>query len=913
MKRTLGVLLSALLGLWLLVGSCWASNAGAPEGYQSFVDTSGQLTLNDILSNRYANLFVPTAESPLKVPGAGAALWINVPLEHATTYLLELHNPSIARINVYLLQDDLLRVSHSSGIADPRASIPLPHGGFAFPVNVTERDGKKLLVRLQNDYPMTTHLTMVPLSEVTRVHIRHQSVQGILVGLLLGTALTALLLGTLRRDPLHLLLGISAALFALSGLTGVGWALHNWSFLHGQTGNLLSLAGFIVLSAGLHGAMPLPGTTGSRAERIIILVVGTLILSISIAQPASIQMVLSGLRIVLPGLMLVLIAVALVRRNPVDPLFTAGTLLLTSSWLLEQLLGLPPHGITQHLTDLLLWGSLLCYSWSQFRQQQAHTLIQIMQQHEQASAREHREARIRFLARISHELRTPMNGVLGMSELLLDTALSSKQRDYVQTIHSSGNDLLNLINDVLDLSRLESGQLTLEKMRFDLHSLIDDCLENCRTRLNHQPVELISFIHPDVPRSMEGDSARLRQIIMSLLNNANANTEEGEILLVVAAEEQADGSQTLRLVVQDTGHPMGAEARSSLLEAAAPTGLLVDMMERQGQLSLYISQQLVRMMGGQIGIKESSEQGNSIWITLPAELIDTPDDSSRQSQCLTDLNILIVDDNATCRKVLQQQASAWHMVPRTAASGREALAMLRAQANLNNPFDILLLDQSMPGMTGLELASKIKDDPLIGDDLLIIMLTGINQLPSRIIARNAGIRRVLNKPVSGYTLRTTLIDEWLQFKQRSRVTPAVEEPGEASESDFQVLVAEDNAISSRVIQGMLARLKVSCDAVNNGEKAVQAVQSGNYDLVLMDCEMQGMDGFTATRHIRDWEQRQAMSPVPIIALTAHILPEHRERARQAGMTGHMAKPVELAQLEALLNHWKASRRPGRVS
>src|SRR5690606_4213733 len=287
-----------------------------------------------------------------------------------------------------------------------------------------------------------------------------------------------------------------------------------------------------------------------------------------------------------------------------------------------------------------------------------------------------------------------------------------------------------------------------------------------------------------------------------------------------------------------------------------------------------ISQQLVRMMGGQIGIKESSEQGNSIWITLPAELIDTPDDSSRQSQCLTDLNILIVDDNATCRKVLQQQASAWHMLPRTAASGREALAMLRAQANLNNPFDILLLDQSMPGMTGLELASKIKDDPLIGDDLLIIMLTGINQLPSRIIARNAGIRRVLNKPVSGDTLRTTLIDEWLQFKQRSRVTPAVEEPGEASESDFQVLVAEDNAISSRVIQGMLARLKVSCDAVNNGEKAVQAVQSGNYELVLMDCGMQGRVGFTATRHIRGWG--------PGHVLGAHHRPDCTHPARAPG-------------------------------
>jgi CheY-like chemotaxis protein len=214
----------------------------------------------------------------------------------------------------------------------------------------------------------------------------------------------------------------------------------------------------------------------------------------------------------------------------------------------------------------------------------------------------------------------------------------------------------------------------------------------------------------------------------------------------------------------------------------------------------------------------------------------------------------------------------------------------------------------MPGMSGLELASKIKDDPLISDELLIIMLTGINQLPSRIVARNAGIRRVLNKPVSGYTLRTTLIDEWLQHSERSRLTAPPEEPlAERAESDFQVLVAEDNAISSRVIQGMLSKLKVRCDAVEDGEKAIRAVQQGSYDLVLMDCEMQGVDGFTATESIRQWEQQHAMLPVPIIALTAHILPEHRERARLAGMNGHMAKPVDLAQLKTLLDYWMEHR------
>ena len=908
MKRTLGLLLSSLLSLCLLVTSSWAGGDAAPTGYHSFVDISGQLTLNDILSNRYSNLFVPNSDGRLKSAGAGSALWVNVPIEHATTYLLELHNPSISRINVYLLQDELLRVSHSSGRADPRSSIPLPHGGFAFPINVTELDGKRLLVRIQNDYPITTQLSLVPLNEVTAIHIRHQALQGTLLGLMLGTALSALLVGVIRRNPLHLLLGVSVTLFAMSSLSSVGWALHNWTFLHGQTGSLFRLAGFVALTATLHGIQPAPGTSGGRNERIAILLIGALLVSFCIAQPASIPMLLSGIRIALPAAMLLLVVIALLRRERTDLIFAVASLLLAASWVLEQLLGLAPHGLSQHLVELLLWSALLCFSWTLVRRQQHNALMKMQQRHTEATTIDHRRARARFLARISHEIRTPMNGVLGMSELLLDTALSAKQRDYVQTINSSGNDLLNLINDILDLSRLESGELRLDQLRFDLHALIDDCLENCRNRLSHQPVELISFIHPDVPQMMEGDPTRLRQILMSLLNNASMNTDEGEILLVTALEKQASGPELLRFAIEDTGHAMSAESRNSLLEAAAHNGLLVDMIERQGQLSLYIAQQLIRMMRGQIGIKESSRQGNTVWVILPGDFVDSPVEADQQGRCLIDRNILIVDDNATSRKVLQQQASAWKMVPRTASSGREALAMLRAQANLNTPFEILLVDQSMPSMNGLELASKIKDDPLISDDLLIIMLTGVSQLPSRIIARNTGIRRVLNKPVSGYTLRSTLIDEWLQHSERnSNRAPLEESLPEQPASDFQVLVAEDNAISSRVIQGMLSKLKVSCDAVDNGEKAFQAVQQGAYDLVLMDCEMQGVDGFTATEYIRNWEEQHAMPAVPIIALTAHILPEHRERARLSGMNGHMAKPVDLNQLKALLDYWMEQR------
>ena len=910
MKRTLGLLLGSLMGLCLLVTSSWASVDGAPTGYQSFVDTSGQLTLNAVLSNRYSNLFIPNVDGKLRTAGAGSALWVNVPIEHATTYLLEIHNPNISRINVYLLQDELLLASHSSGRADPRSSIPLPHGGFAFPINVTELDGKRLLLRIQNDYPISTQLSLVPLNEVTAIHIRHQALQGTLLGLMLATALSALLLGVTRRNPLHVLLGLSITLFAMSSLSSVGWALHNWTFLHGQTGSLFRLAGFVVLTATLHGIQPVPGTSGSRNERIAILLVGALLVSFCIAQPATMPTLLSAIRIALPVTMLLLVGLALVRRERTDLIFAVASLLLAASWILEQLFGLAPHGLSQHLVELLLWSALLCFSWTLLRRQQHNALMKIQQRHIEATTIDQRRARARFLARISHEIRTPMNGVLGMSELLLDTALSAKQRDYVQTINNSGNDLLNLINDILDLSRLESDQLHLEHLRFDLHALIDDCLENCRHRLSHQPVELISFIHPDVPQMMEGDPTRLRQIIMSLLNNASLHTTKGEILLVTELEKQAADTELLRFAVQDTGHPISAESRNSLLEDATHTGLLVDMIERQGQLSLYITQQLVRMMRGQIGIKDSSKQGNTVWVILPGDFVDSPVEADQQGRCLIDRNILIVDDNATCRKVFQQQASAWRMIPRTASSGREALAMLRAQANLNNPFDILLVDQSMPGMNGLELASKIKDDPLISEDLLIIMLTGVSQLPSRIIARNTGICRVLNKPVSGYTLRSTLIDEWLQHSERPSNRPPLEQSlPERPESDFQVLVAEDNAISSRVIQGMLSKLKVSCDTVGNGEKAFQAVQQGAYDLVLMDCEMQGVDGFTATEQIRDWEQQRAMPPVPIIALTAHILPEHRERARLSGMNGHMSKPVDLNQLKALLDYWMEQRIP----
>lgn len=898
--------LFGLISLYLLASSCWALDSTEPSPtYYTFTDTSGQLILDDVLSNRYANLFVPTDKGPLKLPNHPAALWVEVPLEGKGTQLLELHRSTIAEIDVYLLNNGVLRSSFTNGSANPQTNVPLPHGGFAFPINVNSRVEQKLLIRLYNDYPVRTHISFIPLSEASRIHSNHQALQGILIGLLLGLTLNGLLYGLARKDSSLLLMASSTFLFSLSSLSSTGWSLNHWHVFQGQTSNLLHLAGYFGLAALFLRLHSIPGLSARRHQRIAWLVAGGLVLLFTLVKPSVTQDLLSIVSVGLPISVLIMLVITWMRCKSFDLFFLAGSLLLIASWLPGQLRDLPPHDLKWYLADLMLWAGLVCYSLSLNLSSRRHLLDQLKERHDELAFVSQRAARAEFLTRISHELRTPMNGVMGMSELLLDSALSGKQRSYVQTIHDSGNELLTLINDILDLSRLESEELVMDRLRFDLHALINDCLNSYHNRLSNQPVELISFIYPEVPRLMEGDPARLRQIITSLLNSALFNTDEGEILLVVALDNQQGAQPALRIAVQDTGRGMAREARSSLLETTEPTARLLDIMESHGQLSLYISGKLVKMMGGQIGVRDSQERGTTVWMTLPATFFDSPVDPGLQGQCLLNRSILIVDDSATSRTVLQQHASAWHMSPSTASSGREALAMLRAQSNLETPYEILLVDQSMPGMTGLELISKIKGDPLLSDNLLIIMLSGTTHPPSRLSARNMGIRRILTKPISGYTLRATLIDEWTQFQGgSSQATESKLSSHGPLGDDFNVLVVEDNAVSTRVIEGMLSKLEVGCDTVDNGEKAVAQVKLVDYDLVLMDCEMPEMDGFTATEYIRAWEQQQGLVPLPIIALTAHILPEHRDRARAAGMNGHMAKPVELTQLKALLEHWR---------
>jgi CheY-like chemotaxis protein/signal transduction histidine kinase len=551
-----------------------------------------------------------------------------------------------------------------------------------------------------------------------------------------------------------------------------------------------------------------------------------------------------------------------------------------------------------------LAGLLLSVAMAERRQHHIRTTLQ--QRTRAAATSAELRAKAEFLAKISHEIRTPMNGVLGMAELLLGTQLSAKQRDYAQTIHSSGTELLNLINEILDISKLEAGQMELDEVQFDLNALIDECLDVFRARAEQQQVELISFTQPQVPRVISGDPTRLRQALLSLLDNALKQTLEGEILLVVALDTQS-ATPLLRIAVQDSGRPLSDEERSALLDTELHSKDFLAATQLGGRLGLIIARQLIKLMGGEFGIQNSGTHGTTLWLTLPldaARLVQPGDlDSSLQGA-----RLLVVDDNETCRKVLVQQCSGWGMHVSSAPSGKEALALLRTKANLREYFDAVLLDQDMPGMTGMQLAAKIKEDPSLNHDILLIMLTGLNNAPSKIISRNAGIKRILAKPVAGYTLKTTLADELSHLSRRGVAhhpqTIASQPPLPA---DFRILVAEDNSISTKVIRGMLNKLNLQPDTATNGEEALKALHAKDYDLVLMDCEMPVLDGFNATRQLREWEHREGRPRTPVVALTAHILAEHKDRAQAVGMDGHMAKPVELSQLRELIEHWVTER------
>jgi len=518
-----------------------------------------------------------------------------------------------------------------------------------------------------------------------------------------------------------------------------------------------------------------------------------------------------------------------------------------------------------------------------------------------------------FLANMSHEIRTPINGVIGMTGLLLDTKLDSEQRDYVDTVHHSAEALLTIINDILDFSKIEAGKLSFEIVDFNLVETLEGSLDMLAERAQGKAIELASAIAPDVPAQLRGDPGRLRQVFINLIGNAIKFTSNGEVIVRIAKQSETDDSVTLRCAVQDTGIGIPPEVQKALFTAFSQADNSTTRKYGGTGLGLAISKQLVTLMGGQIGIESEVGKGSTFWFTaqFPKVLNDPP--PVPLGRDALDLRVLVVDDNATNRQILRHQIFSWKMQKGSAASGDEALQILRTAAREGRAYDVALLDLDMPQMDGLTLAHAIKADPQIADTRLIA-LAPLGKYLSEAELHEAGLAACLVKPVKQPRLLDCLLNvirhpppepcgAKIESSDGERSPAAPESPAAA-----RILVAEDNTVNQKVALGTLRKLGYNADVVGNGSEVLAALRQKSYQVIFMDCQMPEMDGFEAAREIRELERAAAepcpwAAPVHIIALTATAMQGDREKCLAAGMDDYITKPIRLPDMQTTLLRW----------